>query len=449
MMHTRWIALIGCLVWFSGCASLTTNDKSKSKKEKSWLPWGNKEYQIPQSLAVVWSEDILNVPGKPATRGFGGRIYFYNEKSQAISVEGELTVHGYDETFAKPGGVVSPEADKTFKFTPEQFTQHFSQSDLGASYSVWIPWDNGGYGKKIMLIPSFITKDGRLIRGEPSKVTLAGKSPTSQDVFGPSTVQQVSHTEPTNDQPLQRIQVATEDQGQMKTTTIRMPGNRRAPARSTPNLTPMGSESAFDNSTMPTNNFSNQGMSTSVRYSNGMTAEQMQAMLNAAQGNPANNGAMNVELQRMLLEAQLNQRAPSSPSGVNQNAVQPNSAYPANVQNLYQGVQPVNYQQPVNAAPMQGASIHGATPNLPGAAQSLNGFGVQGMPVQATAYGVNSNGFTSQAIATQSQMKPPTSGSSNPEFPQMDWSELSARSVWSSHQAPNAPISPPASYPTR
>ncbi len=207
---------------------------------------GNKEYQIPQSLAVVWSEDILNVPGKPATRGFGGRIYFYNEKSQAISVEGELTVHGYDETFAKPGGVVSPEADKTFKFTPEQFTQHFSQSDLGASYSVWIPWDNGGYGKKIMLIPSFITKDGRLIRGEPSKVTLAGKSPTSQDVYGPSTVQQVSHTEPTNDQPLQRIQVATEDQGQMKTTTIRMPGNRRAPARSTPNITPMGSDSAFN-----------------------------------------------------------------------------------------------------------------------------------------------------------------------------------------------------------
>ena len=444
MMHTRWIALIGCLVWFTGCASLTTNDKSKSKKENSWLPWAKKEYQIPHSLAVVWSEDILNVPGKPATRGFGGRIYFYNEKSQAISVEGELTVHGYDETFPKQGNVVSAEADKKFKFTPEQFTQHFSQSDLGASYSVWIPWDNGGYGKKIMLIPSFITKDGRLIRGEPSKVTLAGKSPTSQEVYGPSTVQQVSHSEPTNDQPLQRIEVANDDEGQMKTTTIRMPGNRRAPTRSAPNLTPIGSNSAFDGSSTTTSGGLPNGMPTSVRYGNGMTAEQMQAALNTVQGVPAN---MNAELQRMMMEAQLNQLgspkpasniAPAQPSYNLQPSYnsQPNN----NLQpNLNQGVRPVSYQQPMN----------GSMQSVPGAAQSLNGFGVQGMPVQATTYGVDANGFATQAIATQPQMKPPTTGSVNPEFPQMDWSALSARSVWSSHQAPNAPISPPTSYPTR
>ncbi|MCY2976896.1 MAG: hypothetical protein NTW52_19740 [Planctomycetota bacterium] len=178
---------IGCASMFDSSAS---KSKSKDKKKESWSLFKKKEYQEPRSLVSTWTEDTLIQPGKPVTRGFGGRFYFYNDRSQVIPVDGELVVYGFEDLQASetplPNGMpqVSPspsdlpvvEADKKFRFTAEQFTQHFSQGDLGASYSVWIPWDAaGGPQRKITLIPCFVTKDGRTVRGDASKQVLSGK----------------------------------------------------------------------------------------------------------------------------------------------------------------------------------------------------------------------------------------------------------------------------------
>jgi hypothetical protein len=203
------IAMLRCIALFTiafqtiGCASMfdssASKSKSKDKKKESWSLFKKKEYQEPRSLVSTWTEDTLIQPGKPVTRGFGGRFYFYNDRSQVIPVDGELVVYGFEDgktpESTPPGNVpqVSPspsdtptgqlvgnipvvEADKKFRFTAEQFTQHFSQGDLGASYSVWIPWDAaGGPQRKITLIPCFVTKDGRTIRGDASKQVLSGK----------------------------------------------------------------------------------------------------------------------------------------------------------------------------------------------------------------------------------------------------------------------------------
>ena len=127
-----------------GCESLTTGSSAGKKKKKdsgSWFTFKKKEYQVPQSMTVTWSNDILTLAGKPPTRGFGGRFFFYNEKTQAIPVDGDLIVYGFDDTFRKHNGEDLGQAEKRFRFTSEQFTTHFSESELGASYSVWIPWD--------------------------------------------------------------------------------------------------------------------------------------------------------------------------------------------------------------------------------------------------------------------------------------------------------------------
>jgi len=172
-----------CLMWMLmagmavnvGCSSLT-HSKDKNKKDSAWSFFKKKEYQLPQTINVTWVHDILTKPGKPPTRGFGGRFYFYNEKSQAIPVEGELTVYGFDDTHKSHEGMSIEGADKKFKFTAEQFTTHFSESDLGASYSVWIPWDTApGDQKRIMLIPTFQTKEGRVIRGNAAILILPGR----------------------------------------------------------------------------------------------------------------------------------------------------------------------------------------------------------------------------------------------------------------------------------
>lgn len=171
------IALGLALSGFSGCASWTSS--KSGKKESMWtsMQFWKKPYQKPQKMAAIWSPDVLTMSGKAPTRGFGGRIYFYNEKSQAIAVDGELVVHGYlEKRVGKTLQTEKVEADKTFVFNAEQFTEHFSPSDMGASYSVWIPWDAaGGLQSEITLIPTFKGTDGSLVQGEPAKLVLPGK----------------------------------------------------------------------------------------------------------------------------------------------------------------------------------------------------------------------------------------------------------------------------------
>ncbi len=76
---------------FTGCAAWTDKSKNKDSMWSSMQFW-KKPYQKPDKLAAIWTHDILTMSGKPPTRGFGGRLYFYNPKSQAIPVEGELMV---------------------------------------------------------------------------------------------------------------------------------------------------------------------------------------------------------------------------------------------------------------------------------------------------------------------------------------------------------------------
>jgi hypothetical protein len=117
--------------------------------------------------------------GRTPTRGFGGRIFMYDEKSNAVPVEGTLIVHGFHDQAKSPSDAV-----KRFEFTPEQFTRHFSQTDLGASYSVWIPWDAmGGAEKRVTLVPTFKTTEGKSVQGVPATVLLPGTKPeeTAED----------------------------------------------------------------------------------------------------------------------------------------------------------------------------------------------------------------------------------------------------------------------------
>lgn len=219
--------LVSGLALGPGCATMT-KEKGPQKKDSPWssLQFWKKGYQQPQKMAVLWSHDVLTVAGKPPTRGFGGRIYFYNERSQAIPVAGELVVHGFDETAKKRTGAPENQADKRFRFTEEQFTSHFSESDLGASYSIWIPWDNAdGVQKEITLLPTFKSSKGELVQGDPAKVVLPGRG-KPEDMFK-TPVQTVSYQESTMNTvegqlPQLGPKKSEEDAGGMRTTTIQL-----------------------------------------------------------------------------------------------------------------------------------------------------------------------------------------------------------------------------------
>jgi hypothetical protein len=167
------------LALLSGCQSLAPTWPT------SWFGGEEKpeiqesKYPRPARMAVIWSPGMLNSPGKKPTRGFGGRVYFYDGQNKAVPAEGQLVVYGYNDS--KPGGD-SKTPDRKFAFTPEQFTAHFNPTELGASYSIWIPWDEIGNPQiDVSLVPIFTAASGQLVVGQASKVVLPGpETPTNQ-----------------------------------------------------------------------------------------------------------------------------------------------------------------------------------------------------------------------------------------------------------------------------
>lgn len=198
------------------------------------------EYQTPARLIAIWSDAMYTQPGQPPTRGFGGRLYFYNAKDKTVPVEGQLVVYGYDDSHdAKPSQTPS----RKFVFTPQQFSRHYSATQLGASYSVWIPWDQvGGVRKSISLLPVFTSTSGQVVMGEQSVNVLPGKAPENpepapQGYFAPlssagpegvrpaSYAGEVRNTAPRRDswQKVHTYEPAAGNQTQLRSTTIPLP----------------------------------------------------------------------------------------------------------------------------------------------------------------------------------------------------------------------------------
>lgn len=217
---------------FCGCSSLAERSGEGGTLLDS-MPWAEKKdappepYPNPVKLAATWTPDVLTQMGRTPTRGFGGRLYFYDEKSRPVPVEGSLVVHGFDEKATD-----KKEAVKRFKFTPEQFTGHFSQSDIGASYSIWIPWDAvGGQQREISLVASFETTEGKLVQGTPAKVLLPGRKPSPETKFARKMSPQFRRWK-------QASSGATPPSSGLTTTTIprRQPAAAEAPADWSPGM---------------------------------------------------------------------------------------------------------------------------------------------------------------------------------------------------------------------
>jgi hypothetical protein len=161
--------LAGVLLFGAGCQTMAPFGKDPTS---SPLAGRENKYPAPAKVAVIWSPAVLNQPGQPPTRGFGGRVYFYDASNSAVPVEGQLVVYGYNDTHA---GAASKTPQRKFVFTPDQFTQHFSPTQLGASYSIWIPWDAVGQPQmEISLVPVFTAASGQLLVGQPSHNLLPG-----------------------------------------------------------------------------------------------------------------------------------------------------------------------------------------------------------------------------------------------------------------------------------
>ena len=129
--------------------------------------------EMPDRMMVIWSDTVLHQPQMPGVRGFGGRVYFYRgEKPEPVVVDGGLVVYAFDSDDLS-SDATRPE--KKYVFTADQLPEHMSHTDLGASYSIWLPWDKiGGPNRKLSLVVRFEGREGGVVISKPTMKLLPG-----------------------------------------------------------------------------------------------------------------------------------------------------------------------------------------------------------------------------------------------------------------------------------
>lgn len=155
--------------------------------------------EVPARMVSTWADTVLQRSGKVPQRGFGGRLMFFkSDSTDPVRVEGQLVVYAFDETDREKH---ETHPTRKYVFPPEELARHESESQLGPSYSIWLPWDDvGGKAKQISLIAKFEPAEGTYVMGEQTKHLLPGLSelPTEHLVApGVGPVEIAQHTEKT------------------------------------------------------------------------------------------------------------------------------------------------------------------------------------------------------------------------------------------------------------
>ncbi len=169
-LRVTYLALPACLALAAGCSSLDFNQSF------SW-PWeAEEEPSQPSRISAIWIDTVQLRANQPSLRGFGGRLMFYDRsEAKAVKVDGRLEVYAFEEDDAE---VEKVKPDRKFIFPREQFAQHYSKSDLGHSYSFWLPFgDAAGEQKEISLIVRFIPHQGNPVVSEQTRHILPGQMP--------------------------------------------------------------------------------------------------------------------------------------------------------------------------------------------------------------------------------------------------------------------------------
>ncbi|MDR2441211.1 MAG: hypothetical protein LBE12_17760 [Planctomycetaceae bacterium] len=161
----------------------------------------------PAKAVAVWEPAVKHETGLEPKRGFGGRVYFYDQESKkSIKIKGNVVVYAFDEENRKPDDNIPT---RSYLFDKNDISKLYSKSKLGPSYNFWIPWDSegpDGKAKKVSLIVRYIPEVGSSVVSSQAAVYLPGKfeqtefmaknnqeNPKDQEKTKEGTIQQVAH----------------------------------------------------------------------------------------------------------------------------------------------------------------------------------------------------------------------------------------------------------------
>jgi hypothetical protein len=168
------------LVGNVGCSISKWKPSKIFSLDSSW-PFRDKDEPregIPVRMVGTWTDSVLTKAGEKPQRGFGGRLMFYDkDEKDPIKVDGQLIVYAFDETDRDP---TDNKPTRRYVFPAEQVQLHMSKSELGTSYSFWLPWDEAGGPKtEVSLICRFEPKGGAVVTSEQTRHPLPGSAPVA------------------------------------------------------------------------------------------------------------------------------------------------------------------------------------------------------------------------------------------------------------------------------
>src|SRR4051794_34883155 len=175
----------------------------------------------PVRMVGAWTDTVMSQPGQKPQRGFGGRLMFYDrDGKKPILVDGQLIVYAFDEAGRDP---TDNKPTRRYVFPADQMPIHMSKSEIGASYSFWLPWDEAGGPKcEVSLICRFEPKGGAVVTGEQTKHLLPGPVLTGVANSGPPKVPEGVRSKPAR-QTLEAIQAKRTADQQTRLTSFEAP----------------------------------------------------------------------------------------------------------------------------------------------------------------------------------------------------------------------------------
>lgn len=164
MRQALFSMCILCLLIITGCAKFDLRRN---------IPWQETSDKPVQSIVAFWSDAVIERTSGPPYRGFGGRLLFYPaDMKRPVKVHGTIVVYAFDDNLPPPDNL---KPLRKYVFTNEQLQQVYSDSKLGPSYNVLVPWDEySPDAQRVSLIVRYIPEDGPSVVSEQARMFLPG-----------------------------------------------------------------------------------------------------------------------------------------------------------------------------------------------------------------------------------------------------------------------------------
>ena len=128
------------------------------------------------TVVAAWEPAVSN--GENSQRGFGGRIYLYDQEMlRPVKAKGTIVVYVFDEDGRSPLDA-KPNEGHVFEAKVLNSKEIYKKSSLGHSYNLWVPVDAAGPegpAKKVSLIVRYVPEKGASVVSSQATVLLPGR----------------------------------------------------------------------------------------------------------------------------------------------------------------------------------------------------------------------------------------------------------------------------------